>query len=164
MCPKDLKTKPITKPKGRPNLKAIAKREDQAVINEKILDTISELIWLDVSEMREKAKDKPVQKKYFVTELTRARKAYIEVVAKGNYENIEDVALTVENLLSATAAFNSHCIVSVAEALKIAKYTRTILEIEKNRRDEVVYNGLTDLDDSELWEQVQSIFDKKAKA
>jgi len=135
--------------------------------NEKILDAISDLIWSDVDEMQQKAKDKPKQKQYFVNELNRARKDYREVVLKGNFEDPKEILLVVGNLVAATAAFNSHCILSVAEALKIAKYTRTILEIEKNRRSELVYNGLTDLDDDELFAEAKIIFnqmDKRKKA
>ena len=147
-----------------PDLKMVSEKDKKQNINEKILDAISDLIWQDVSEMQAKAKDKAQQKKFYVAEMDRARKEYREVVIKRNYENIEDVSLAVDNLVVATSAFNGHCVLSVAECLKISKYTRSIIEIEKNRRGEIVYSGLTDLDDNELENEVEEILRKRREA
>lgn len=129
--------------------------------NEQILETISSLIDQDLDAIKDKIKDKPKQKKFILLELELARAFYKDNVLDAVNPKIEVVICAVERLQNATGSLTNYGLLSVAESLKISKYTRSILEIERNKRDELTFAGISDLSDQETLKRSVEVIKEK---
>ena len=141
---------------GKAKLKIVENNQ-----NERILEIISELIDDDLNAIKDKTKDKPNQKKFILKELEAARKHYTAVTTGDNLPDIETIVSAVERLNMATGALNNFGYLTIQESLKIAKYTRSILDIERNKRDELTFAGISDLSDQETLLRAVEVLNKK---
>lgn len=127
--------------------------------NSQLLESITDLIKIDVDEMHSKQQDKPKQKNYILSALVEAR-LMIDNLDR-SLMTAQEKRLVREDLRVATDAFNNMSKLQVAEALKLAKYVRIILDIERNKRNEIAQHGITDLSDDELVNQCALIIAEK---
>lgn len=111
-----------------------------------LLDDIVDLIEDDIKFIRDKNQDKAAQKKILKRALSRARNRYISEENVGNEPSKE----TKKALNAATAVYNKFSYLEIEEGRKLSEYARIIIDIEKYKREDNEYHGISNLSDEEL--------------
>lgn len=126
-----------------------------------IMEHIRDVINDDLQDIEERKKYKIHEREILREQLEIILTEY-EDFKSVNRGKITDALL--KKVRSAFSRFNNFRFIELDEASKLAKYTSSLIAIERNNRDDVIFSGMADMSDQELLEYASDIVNKAKKS
>lgn len=121
--------------------------------SDKILNDITFMVNLEIINMKSKIDNKLAYKKKLEERFLEAKEVYDKIPPRNKKKRAEAYI----DLQYKYAELDSFAFISGPDSFKLERFAKIIIEIERNKRDQITFEGITDLSDSELIEKAREI-------